>query len=189
MYLSSRLVVGGIYVPWIRTLLILSLMVSPKSEHADKNWLNSVCRSWAEWARNVASKSIFCTVIVFTFNFAFSRAELNRRPSDLICSLTSQVDEQKARFNTIEKKIPKRDGARTQPCFTPLLIVNDSETLLSYWAVAFVLLYKDFTLLKRLEGQLIFINHLYTVLNHLLINTGKHYKLLSWESVLTIILS
>ena len=40
--------------------------------------------------------------------FAFRRAELNRRLSDIVCSLTPTVDKQKTRFNSIEKKIPKR---------------------------------------------------------------------------------
>ena len=37
MYLSSILIVGGISVPWLRTLVFLRLMVRPKSEHADEN--------------------------------------------------------------------------------------------------------------------------------------------------------
>ena len=45
MYLSSSLVVGGISVPWLRTLVFLRLMVRPKSEHADENGLSSVCNS------------------------------------------------------------------------------------------------------------------------------------------------
>ena len=64
--------------------------------------------------------------------FAFRRAELNRRLSDIVCSLTPTVDKQKTRFNSIEKKIPKRVGAKKHPCFTSLLIVNNSETLPSY---------------------------------------------------------
>ena len=71
-------------------------------------------------------------MVFFTFDFAFRRAELNRSPSDLIWSLTRIIDEQIARFNSIEKKIPKRVRARTQPGFTPLLIVNESEALPSY---------------------------------------------------------
>ena len=36
--------------------------------------------------------------------------------------------------------------------------MNDSETLPSYWTVAFVLVWKDFTMLKSLGGQPIFNN-------------------------------
>ena len=135
-------------------------MARPNSEHADKNWINSVCRSWAEWATSAASsaKRRSRTVIFFTVDFAFRR--VIRRPSDLVCGLTPTVDEQKARFNTIEKKIPKRVGAITHPCtgYPPLLIVNDSKTLPSYWTVAFVLVWKDFTMLNRLGGQPIVIS-------------------------------
>ena len=44
------------------------------------------------------------------FYLSFCRAGLNGRPSDLLCSLTPIVDERKARFNSIEKKITKRVG-------------------------------------------------------------------------------
>ena len=150
------MIVCGIYV--LRNLVFLRLMVRPNSEHADEHWSNSVCRSWAEWATSAASsaKSRSRTAIIFTFDFVFRRAGLNRRPSDLVCSLTPTVDEQKARFNSIEKKIPKRVGARIHPWFTPLLFVNDSETLPSYWTIAFVLVWKNFTMLKRLGRQPIF---------------------------------
>ena len=94
------------------------------------------------------------TCVFFIFDFAFRRAGLNRHPSGLVCSLNLTLDEYKTRFNSIEKKIPKRFGARTQPCFTPLMIVNNSETLPSYCTVVFMLVWKDFTMLKRaLEGS------------------------------------
>ena len=48
------------------------------------------------------------------------------------------VEEPKACFNSIEKKIPKKVKASTQPCFTLLLISNESDTLPSYWMVALV---------------------------------------------------
>ena len=135
-------------------------MVMPKSEHANKNWFSSICRSWAEWATSAApsAKSRYCTVIFFTFDFAFRRTGLNKRPSDLVCSLTPTVDEHKARFNSIEKKTTKVVGVRTHHCVTLLLIVNNSETLPSYWTIAFMLMWKDFTMLKRLGGQPIFNN-------------------------------
>ena len=69
-------------------------------------------------------------MIVFNFRFAFRRARLNRRSSNLVCILTLTIDEQKALFNSVGKKIPKRVGAMTQPRFTPLFIVNDSETII-----------------------------------------------------------
>ena len=74
-------------------------------------------------------------------------------PSDLVCSLTLTIDEQKARFNSIENKTPKKVEARTQPCFTLLLTLNYSETLSTYWTVAFVLVWKYFTILRRFGWQ------------------------------------
>ena len=135
-------------------------MVILKSEHADKYWLSSVCRCWAEWATSAASSanSRSCKVIFFNFDFTFSRAGLNRSLSDLVCNLTHIVDKQKAHFSSIEKKIPKRVGATTQPCFTPLLMVNKSEKLPSYWTVAFVFMWKDLMMFKRLGEQPIFNN-------------------------------
>ena len=124
------------------------------SEYTDKNRLIFVYMYWSEWAKSAASltKRKY-RIVVFFFTFVlFQMCTVDWRLSDLVCSLTSRVGEQKACFNNVEKKILKRVGARTHPCFTPLLIVNDSETLPSYWTVAFVLMWKDFTMLKRLGG-------------------------------------
>ena len=86
-----------------------------------------------------STKSRSRTMVYFTSRFAFRRPKLNRHPSDLVHSLTPIVDEQKGSFKSIENKIPKRVDARTNPCFTLVWIVNGSETLPSYWTVAFVL--------------------------------------------------
>ena len=104
-------------------------MVRPKSEHADENWLSSVCRSWAEWATSAASsaKRRSLAVKFFTFRFALRRARLKMLPSALVWSLIPRDEDPKARFNSTEKKISKRVGASTQPCFTPFLISNESD--------------------------------------------------------------
>ena len=73
------------------------------------------------------------------FHFALRHATLKRLQSVLVWGLIPRDEDPKANLNSIEKKIPKRVGASTQPCFTPLLISNKSETLPSYWLVAFVL--------------------------------------------------
>ena len=113
------------------TSVFLWLIVSPIFEHANEN--SSVCGSWAGWATSAASsgKRWSRVLIIFRFRFALRRARLKRRPPILVCSLIPIVDELKVLnfFNSIEKKIPKRVGASTQPCFTLLLISNDSETL------------------------------------------------------------
>ena len=154
MYLSLIFIVGGVSLPCLKTLVFLRLMVNWKSEHADKNWLNSVCRSWAPWALSSSSseKGSSYTVIFFTFCFAVRHAGFYRHSLNLVC-LTPTIDEQKVYFNSIERKIPKSVGARTQPCCTPLFIVNESEMSQSYCRVAFVLMWIDFTLLKRLRVQ------------------------------------
>ena len=43
--LPSILIDGGIFVLWLNTLILLRLMVRPKSNHADENWFSSVCGS------------------------------------------------------------------------------------------------------------------------------------------------
>ena len=58
--------------PWLRTLVFLRLIVRPKYEHTDENWLNSVCRSWAEWATSAASSSnhlLRWSVLLLIFKF------------------------------------------------------------------------------------------------------------------------
>ena len=49
-----HLIDGKISVTWLRTLVFLRLIVKSKSEHADENWLSSVCRSWDKWATSAA---------------------------------------------------------------------------------------------------------------------------------------
>ena len=77
-------------------------------------------------------------VTTFRFRFALGLARLKSRPSVLVWSLIPVVDEPKACFSSNEKKIPNRVGASTQPCFFPLLILNESKTLPSYLVVALV---------------------------------------------------
>ena len=52
--------------------------------------------------------------------------------------------------------MPKRVGARTQPCFTPFLMSNGSDILHSYWMVAFTSSWKDLIMLCSLGGKPIF---------------------------------
>ena len=120
-------------------------MVRPNSEHTDENWFNSVCRFWVEWATSAASsaKSRSRTVIFFTFDFVFRRAGLNRSPSDLVCSLTPIVDEQKERFSSIEKKALKRVGgrSRTLPYFWSQTNQKCYHHIVQF---TFLLMWKDF---------------------------------------------
>ena len=95
IYLSSIMIVGGIYFPW--DINFLKLMVRPKSEHAEQNWFDSVCIFWGEWATKAASseKSRSRRLIFFTFDFPFRRVGLTILASDIVCSLTSTIGEQK----------------------------------------------------------------------------------------------
>ena len=62
----------------------------------------------------------------------------------------------KACYSSREKKTPKREGARTQPCFTPLLMSHGSDIPPSYWMVTFISSWKDLIMLCNLGGQPIF---------------------------------
>ena len=42
-------------------------------------------------------RAVSCTVIFLTFDFPFRRAELNRRPSDLVRNITPTIKERKSR--------------------------------------------------------------------------------------------
>lgn len=72
-----------------------------------------------------------------TLVFAFSLERLKSRPSDLECKCAA-VAVPKACFRSIEEQMSKRVGARTQPCFKPLLMSKGSDMLYSYWMVVFM---------------------------------------------------
>ena len=80
------------------------------------------------WTMSTATsaKSKSCMMICSTFRFAFRGAGLNRGSSDLVCWLTSTINEQNSGFNTIQKKIPKWVKARALFC-QPILIINGSQ--------------------------------------------------------------
>ena len=120
MYLSSSLIVGGIYFPSLRTLIFIGLMMMPNCERPDENWLNSFCTlqilGIVSCECSIISKKQISYSYIFPFRFAFRRAGFNVRTSDLACRLTPIVEKQKARFNIREKKTSKRVGAR-RICF------------------------------------------------------------------------
>ena len=55
--------------------------------------------------------------------------------------------------STSEKKMPKRVGTSTQPCFTPFLIGKGPEAEPSYWTVPCMSSWKDVIILRSLEGH------------------------------------
>ena len=69
----------------------------------------------------------------------------------LVWRKMASSDSWKASHGTKEK-IPKSVGARTQPCFTPLLIGNGSEDDPSYRTVADMHVWKDTIIFRSLGG-------------------------------------
>ena len=131
---------GGVSTSWLSTLVFFRLMISPKSLQA---WENLSMRCWSscsvcEVTAASSAKSMSLMVFSVTLLFAFSRARLKSRPSDLVRRYTPSVDAPKACFKSRAKKMPKRVGASTQPCLTPLLMSKGVDVLPSYWIVAFM---------------------------------------------------
>ena len=52
-----------------------------------------------------------------------------------------------------KKKMPKRVGTSTQPCFTPFLIGKGPETEPLYWTVPCMSSWKDVIILRSLDGH------------------------------------
>ena len=52
-----------------------------------------------------------------------------------------------------KKKMPKRVGASTQPCFTPFLSGKGPEAEPSYWTVPCISSWKDVIILRSLDGH------------------------------------
>ena len=75
-----------------------------------------------------SAKSMSLMVVLRILVFALSLAMLYSLPSDLICMYTPSVEVPKACLRRREKS----DWARTQPFFTPLLMLKGSDTLPSY---------------------------------------------------------
>ena len=61
-------------------------------------------------------------MVTHTLVFALSLVMLYSLPSDLLCMCTPSIEFLKVCFTRREKRMLKRVGARTQPCFTPLMI-------------------------------------------------------------------
>ena len=79
-----------------------------------------------------SAKSMSLMVVLRILVFALSLAMLYSLPSDLVCMYTPSVAVPKARLRRREKNLPKSVGARTHPCFTPLLMLKGSDMLPSY---------------------------------------------------------
>ena len=146
---------GGVSTSWPITLVFFKLMVRQKSMQAweslsKRHWRScSVCDVTA--ASSAKSRSLIRTSCILVF--AISLARLNSLPSDLVCRYTTSVEVPKACFSTMEKKMLKRVGARTQPCFTPLLTSKGSDMLPSYCTVALMSSWNDLIILCSFGGH------------------------------------
>ena len=64
-----------------------------------------------------------------TLVFALSRTRLHRFQSDLECGYMPSVEGPNACLRSIEKKMPNRVGASTQPCLTPFFKSKGAEAV------------------------------------------------------------
>ena len=105
-------------------------IVSPKSLVALAKWLVIFCKSSSNWVTNAQSPAncSSCTVMSLTFLFAVNLARLRSLPSVLMCRKTPAFSTEVASRRTATKNSPNRVGAKTQPCFTPLLMGNWSDS-------------------------------------------------------------
>ena len=103
---------------------------------------------------SIVSKEHISYGDLFTFRFVFKRAGLKRRPSHVVSSLNSKVDEQKARFNSIGKN-PKngwyKDASLLYPTFNSKWIRNITIILDSCLRIGM----KRLQNIKNAGGQLI----------------------------------
>ena len=118
MYLSSILIVGGTSVPLLMVLFFYNLWWGKNLSMLTKT--DSIVFADLNTSATSSAKNRSRTVIFFIFDFSFRRAGLNRRSCMQFNSYSWWTE---SGFNSIEKKIPKRVGARTHPCFTPLFFI------------------------------------------------------------------
>ena len=129
MVTPSMVMVGGIGTFYALTFVFFKLIVSPKCLHASENLSRNLCSPCSECATRAASSTNSISLIKTVLSLVFERrqARLCSFLSDLVCRYTPSVDVSKANDRRSEKKIPKRAGAKTQPCLTPLQMGKESE--------------------------------------------------------------
>ena len=87
---------------------------------------------------------------------ARSLATLKSLPSCLVRTYTPSSQSANAYWRSIKKKIPNRVGAKTQPCFTPLLTGKGSEVAPSKQTVLCMPWWKEVMTARSFGGQPIF---------------------------------
>ena len=121
---------------WKITFVFVTLTVRPISLYASEKASRVFCRSASVWAA-IAQSSAYCKSTMdvdFTFVLALRRRMLNSSPSvrymihtPLAWSTAAGASDIKAARN-----IANSVGAITQPCFTPVLMLNDPDCSPSY---------------------------------------------------------
>ena len=103
-----------------------------------------------------SAKSISRISTSVTLVLAGRRAMLKSLPSALVWMYSPSLQSLKAYWRSMEKNMQKSVGARTEPCFTPLLTGKASEVAPLNHTVLCMLSWNDVTTANRCEGQPIF---------------------------------
>ena len=115
---------------WYSTSVFLILIFRPNLFGASEKASTIFCISSAEWATSAlssANSSSLISIRVF-FVFALKCVTLNRSALCLDCMQTPSPMSRKASSSIADRKIEKSVGASIQPCLTPFVTLNDSET-------------------------------------------------------------
>ena len=92
-----------------------------------------------------------CNVVVLVL--AFRRDVENTMASNLVLGRTPRLSLCFASLNITEKYIPKRVGARAQPCFTPFTMLMGSDIIPSTWAVPCMFSWNDLIRASKIGGH------------------------------------
>ena len=111
---------------WRGTSIFLRMIVRPNTLDALVNLWMIVCRWFSWWAMRVQSSVNRTSVISLSsvFVFALSCWRSNSKPSRWYLMYTSRSRSLKANSNNWIKNRLNSPGAMTQPCFTPLEMLN-----------------------------------------------------------------
>ena len=140
---------------WWRTSVFFIEIVRPKSSQAFENWSTLPCMSGsvpalsAQSSANRKSRAMSsCTLVL-----ACSLRRLKTLPSVRYRKQTPTSPSRKASVSMAENIMLKRVGAKTQPCFTPLVTGNASEYSPSSCTLAFMPSWNCWTIAMNFAGQ------------------------------------
>ena len=152
---SSMLMAGASQSSWPMTLGFVRPEIRPNYVHTWASWYMSLWRpsSVYDISAALSAKSISLVRTRRTLISARRRARLNTMPSVLECKHTPSGDGPKAQENSREKNIPKKVGAMTQSCFTPLRMGKDFDDGPSYCTVSCLSSLNEVTILSSFGGH------------------------------------